>query len=183
MFAKQRAHLEWCDGTVGLELVDLDQATRQLMLRELERDLADGTLYHSKRFTETGRRDYPGLLRAAILGGSDESLIESLAAERRFDTRAAPRNAIRTYAESEFNTMYIRAVCLRAIDEGESEVEIYRAKPVAHPREEADAMAGLHVPAPELLAVLRSHRRLPRGLGSLGGPNSGLSVRLRRTRE
>jgi hypothetical protein len=165
---------------MGLDLVDLDQATRRLMLEELDRDLAEGSLYHSKRLTETGRRDYSGLLREAILSGSDETLIEALSGEHRFDTRAAPQNAIRTFAESEFNTMYIRAVCLQAIEAGESEVEIYRAKPVAHPREDSDAMVGLRVPARQLLAILRRHHRLPKGLGSLGGPNSGLSVRLRR---
>jgi hypothetical protein len=59
---------------MGLKYVNLDARTRELMVRELDRDLADGSLWYSDRLTLRGRADYPGLLRNSFTAGTDESL-------------------------------------------------------------------------------------------------------------
>jgi len=82
-------------------------------------------------------------------------------------------------AESEFNRYYIRALARRAIEDGISELVIYRAKPVTNPRPESEARIETSLPPQDLLDDLRSHLGDERpSLGVPSGPNSGLSVRL-----
>jgi len=89
-----------------------------------------------------------------------------------------PRNAPEMLAEGEFNRLYARGVCRRAIAQGITEVEIYRAKQVSVPRPDSEAKVGIKVNAGSLLEDLRTHQGVDPALGLPGGPNSGLSVRL-----
>lgn len=171
---------------MALQLENLDDRTRRCILDELKRDVAGGTLYLSPRLSERGRADYSDLLRAAIEGGDDVSLAESLrvqgrlkaARPRRTGTPARlPRTAAQTLAEGEFNRFYIRGVCRRAADDGIEEVEVYRAKQVRQPRPESQAMTGARISAAEYLEDLRTHPGVEPASG-FPRPNSGLSVRL-----
>lgn len=80
-------------------------------------------------------------------------------------------------AEGEFNRYYIRALCLRAIEEGKK-LKVYRAKEVGNPRSESAVKIGQEVDSQLLLADLRKNIGIDTCFGLPAGPNSGLSVRL-----
>jgi hypothetical protein len=87
-------------------------------------------------------------------------------------------NAHEMLGEGEFNRFYIRGLCLRAIEDGIPDVEVYRAKPVDSPRPESQALIGQRIKAEALLQDLRARTNVEPALGCPPGPNSGLSVRL-----
>jgi hypothetical protein len=65
------------------------------------------------------------------------------------------------------------------MEDGISELVIFRAKPVTNPRPESEARVETTLPAADLLEDLRAHPGdEPPALGVPSGPNSGLSVRL-----
>lgn len=176
---------------MGLRLENLDPHTRRFMLDELELDVARGTLYISPRLSECGLREYETLLRAAIERGDDESLANSLRAGGRMrgtEERRKPKGgstivrvpvtAPDTLAEGEFNRFYARGLCRRAVEDGIHKLVIYRAKEVANPRVESQAMIGTTIDAEVLLEDLRTHSGVEPAFGLPPGPNSGLSVRL-----
>jgi hypothetical protein len=78
-------------------------------------------------------------------------------------------------AQGEFNRYYIRGVCRRALEAGILDVEVYRARLVAAPRPDSEALIGRRLDAEQLIADLRTHMGVDTALG-LGRPNSGLSV-------
>jgi hypothetical protein len=90
---------------------------------------------------------------------------------------AAPKNAARILAESEFNRFYIRALARRAMEDGIPKLVVYRAKLVRNPRPESEALVETTLPPEASLADLRAHSDRPPSLGVPSGPNSGLSVR------
>jgi hypothetical protein len=116
---------------------NLDERTRQLMLEEVEYDIAHNQLHISPFLSGQGQWDYPHLLRKAIQKGNDETLVQDLQARRRI-LRALPRrkpkggyliaatveNAAEVLAESEFNRYYIRGLARRAIEEGIPELVV-----------------------------------------------------------
>jgi hypothetical protein len=176
---------------MGLQLADLDAATRFCMLAELEHDLEADSLYVGKYLSEAGRRRYPELLREAIEHGTDDSLAAALHApglflemhEKRKPTGGVtlakvPRTAHETLAEGEFNRFYLRGLCCRVVASRGGSVEIYRARASANPRPESEAMAGKVLDAAALLSDLRASVGVDTALHLPPGPNSGLSGRL-----
>lgn len=176
---------------MGLTYRNLDERTRELMLAEIERDIVANTLFLSDNLNPQGRVDYPNLIRATAMSGSDVTLSTDI--RSRLNMHEKPRklksggfskppvmrsNAHEMLAEGEFNRFYIRAVCLRAIEDGISEVVVYRAKSVQHARSESERKIGQHVAAETLLQDLRAHPGVDTALGLPSGPNSGLSVHL-----
>jgi len=172
---------------------NLDDRTRQLMLDEMEYDNEHNQLHISPFLSGQGQRDYPNLLREAIQNGNDETLAQSLSGHRRilktlprrqpkaggYSIAATPENAAQVLAESEFNRYYIRALARRAIEDGISELVVYRAKPARNPRPESEARVETTLSPEALLEDLRAHPGdEPPALGVPSGPNSGLSVRL-----
>lgn len=122
--------------------------------------------------------------------GTDESLAAELGSGGRLKTKetatrngktfakGVPVNASQTLAEGEFNRFYARGLCLRAVNEGHSQVRVYRAKDVASPRPASEAMIGMLLDAQALLEDLRQSSGVEPALGLPPGPNSGLSVEL-----
>jgi hypothetical protein len=176
---------------MSLYYVNLDERTRALMLEEVEYDIAHNQLHISPLLSGQGQQDYVNLLREAIQTGTDETLAENLSARRRitrtlprrkpkggFSIAAAPNNAAEMLAESEFNRFYIRALARRAIEDGISDLVVYRAKAVQNPRPESESLVESTLSPQELLDDLRAHPDEPPSLGVPSGPNSGLSVRL-----
>lgn len=175
-----------------LYLENLDDRTRQLMLDELEYDIAHNQLHISPFLSGQGQRDYLELIREAIRSGTDQTLAENLRLHRRinrtqprrqpkggYSIASTPENAAEVLAESEFNRYYIRGLARRAIDDGIPELVIYRAKPAKNPRPESEARAETTISPQDLLDDLRAHPGdEPPALGVPSGPNSGLSVRL-----
>jgi len=177
---------------MSLYFENLDDRTRQLMLDEMEYDIAHNQLHISPFLSGQGQRDYANLLREALQNGNDETLGQSLREHRRilktlprrnpkggYSIAATAENAAEVLAESEFNRYYIRALARRAIEDGIPELVIYRAKPARNPRPESEARVESALAPEELLEDLRSHPGdEPPTLGVPAGPNSGLSVRL-----
>ena len=177
---------------MALHFENLDDRTRQLMLDEMEYDIANNQLHISPFLSGQGERDYANLLREALQSGTDETLAQSLREHRRilrtlprrnpaggYSIAATAENAAEVLAESEFNRYYIRGLARRAIEDGIQELIVYRAKPVRTPRPESEARVETAIPPQELLEDLRSHPGDERPtLGVPSGPNSGLSVRL-----
>ena len=174
-----------------LFLENLDDRTRHFMLEELEYDIQNHQLYLSPHLSGQGVHDYPNLLRRALETGTAETLTDDLEKLRRtertterrkpgggFNTVSVPENAPETIAESEFNRYYIRGVARRALKEGIPAVVVYRAKPVAQPRPESEALIETAIDPMALLEDLRAHPGERPALGVPAGPGSGLSVRL-----
>jgi len=176
---------------MGLDYRNLDDRTRTLMLGEIDRDMAQNTLFLSDNLNPQGRADYPELLRTAARTGTDVMLAGSI--QGRLNSHEKPRrlksgefskpplmrsNAHEMLAEGEFNRFYIRALCLRSIEDGIAQVIVYRAKGVQNPRPESEARIGQSVAVDALLHDLRAHPGVDTALGLPPGPNSGLSVRL-----
>ncbi len=61
-----------------------------------------------------------------------------------------PGNAATLLAENEFNRYYIRAVCLVALKNKMSEVEVYRAKQTSSSRANSENKIGLRLPAKKI---------------------------------
>ncbi|NEZ66443.1 hypothetical protein D0962_27405 [Leptolyngbyaceae cyanobacterium CCMR0082] len=169
---------------------NLDSKTRQFMLQEVDLDIANGNLYMSKRFNSVGSAAYPELLREAVREQNEVWLTAQLqqrgcmkSQEERQTKKGisyvkVPVTAAETLSDGEFNRFYIRGVCARAVAEGKTEVEIYRAKAVSQPRAESQMLVGQHKSAVGLLDDLRNSPGTDTVLGLPPGPNSGLSVRL-----
>lgn len=168
----------------------LNESVRDAMVRELERDIADGTLYVSPRLTSEGARVWPAILREAFQSHDDtwtaatlrsRDLICSQEQRRKpkggFTMAKVPHTAPDTLAEGEFNRFYARGLCACVLASGESEVEVYRGKDAQSPRPESEAMIGLRLSAQALLDDLRTAQGVEPALGLPPGPNSGVTIR------
>lgn len=176
---------------MGLDYKNLDERTRTLILAEIERDIGANTLFLSDNLNPRGRADYPDLLRTAARNGSDVTLGAAILGRlnpyekpRKLKSGALSKppvmrsNAHEMLAEGEFNRFYIRALCLRAIEDGIPEVIVYRAKAVENARPESEQKIGERMSVEALLGDLRKHPGVDTALGLPAGPNSGLCVRL-----
>lgn len=154
------------------------------MADEVRAAVADGTLYLSKRFNETGQRGWATWLIAAAESHDEHWLawqIEANAAMKGFETKAKPTGgyttahvpvtAAETLADGEFNRYYMCAVCRKAIAEGKPVVTVYRAKHGATTRPGSDALIGTAFDPVTLIVELRTNPG-----HELTQPNSGLSV-------
>ncbi len=142
----------------------LDERTRHLMLKEMDLDISQGTLYISPRLSEQGAKNYPSLLRETIQSHDDawfanelrsQGYMNAFEQKRKpkggFTTAQVPITAPDTLAEGEFNRFYVRGLCARAMEDGIQEVEVYRGKEVNQPRPESEAMIGKRIPVQILL--------------------------------
>lgn len=171
-----------------LNLPNLDDVTRQLMVEEIESDLDSGRLYRGQYLTDEGWRRYPDALLDATRAGDDAALAVALGVPGGFMTHAprktrsggvtqaaVRRDAAQMLAEGEFNRFYLRAIARRAIDEFRR-IVVIRAKAVEHPRAESEARIGVEVDPQQLLRDLRENIGVDTALGLPAGPNSGLSA-------
>jgi len=176
---------------MALNLVNLDDRTRKLMLEEVGLDDSSGKLYISPRLNSRGEHEFPRLLREAVEKHDDAWLAEQLRSgglmkteeERRkpkggYTTAQVPVTAPDTLAEGEFNRFYIRGLCRRAVEDNVPKLVIYRAKQVSSPRRESEKMIGESVDPTKLLQDVRDSPGVDTALGLPPGPNSGLSVEL-----
>jgi hypothetical protein len=165
----------------------LDGETRGLMMKEITAALQAGELYFSARFNETGLTQWPDWLLTAAELHDEHWLafqIESNSAMKHLETRAKPSGgyttahvpdtAAETMAEGQFNRFYLAAICLRAIEDGQGNVRIYRARHRANPRPESHALEGTETDANMLLAEVRNKSQSLKC--ELLKPNSGLSI-------
>lgn len=174
---------------MGLSYRDLDDATRLLMVEEIDADIADGTIYLSRFLSPAGVDAWPVISRQAAANGTDDSLAMELGSLGRLNTHyekrkpkggttvsAVPYTAPQTMAEAQFNLYVMRALARRALETGQK-LLVYRGKEVEHPRSESERMIGTHVPPAFLLEELRRTKGVEPATG-MPLPNSGLCVRL-----
>jgi len=166
-----------------LNLADLNEATRQLMLEELGKDRASGKIYRSKRAALGTDSDYFQAQRSAFESGNPDLLVEALAAPGFFLSHQSDgkqingREAASVLGDGQFIVYHARAMCRRAIAEGR-EIEIYRAEDTRIHRRESDEVVGSRPDPTGLLNELRENSDQPWKLSTVGKPNSGLAVRL-----
>ena len=171
---------------MALHYANLDESTRSFMLSEVDLDLSHEKLYMSPRLDELGEQNYVFLLKEAIKHHDDAWLAQQLRSrgymkdyeQRGFKRVKVPVNAPDILSEGKFNRYYARGLCVRVIEEGMSQVEVYRGKSVSQPRPESEAMLGKKLSAEVLLKDLRESIGIGTVLGLPPGPNSGLTVRV-----
>ena len=175
---------------MGLDYKNLDDATRKGMISEIKRDAESGRVYISNYLNDEGREAWVEILQNAAAGGDDDTLASEIEgrgllrthAERR--TKAGvtmvkvPYTAHSTLAEGEFGRYFARGLCLRAISEGISELEVYRAKEVMEPRPSSEEKIGTRVSPDAILDDLRGTQGVEPALGMPPGPNSGLMLKI-----
>lgn len=164
--------------------LNLDEKTRAYMLSEIESDISNRRLFISQRLNELGKTEYPNFLISAVKNSDEEDFEKQLDLNKYFN-QTEIRNgkeikmnsqASKLLCQSEFNRYYIRAICLRALEEGSEEVEIYRARQSSWARPESEAKIGQKVQASELLEDLRNSIGVEPKL--FPDINSGLSIKL-----
>lgn len=176
---------------MGIYYENLDQQTREFMLKELELSISNGSLYISSRLNEQGRSNWEYLLREAIKNNDDTWLASQLRKQNylkseeerhlsggRTTIARVPTTAADTLAEGEFNRFYSRGLCARALASGVLEVEVYRGKEVQQPRPESETKIGNRFAAGELLEDLRKSKGVEPALGIPPGPNTGITIKL-----
>jgi hypothetical protein len=177
--------------TMSLYLHNLDARTRSLMHAEVQLDITHSQLYLSPRLSNLGLVAYPAVLLAAVAQGDADSLATSIANARMLNecetshsrrgtayVKRVQHDAHITLAHGEYNRFYLRGLCVRALEDGISHLEIYRAKVVNSPRWDSEARIAKLIAAAALLADLRANIGVDVALGVPNGPNSGLSARL-----
>ncbi len=176
---------------MGINYENLDERTREFMIKELELDISNKTLYVSPRLNSVGKTIWENILREAIQNHDDDWLADQLLNRRcmmthekrrtrsgRITIAKVPVTARETLAEGEFNRFYARGLCARAIEDGILDVEVYRGKQVKNPRPISQAMIGKRINAKALLGDLRRSQGVEPALKIPPGPNSGLTIRL-----
>lgn len=174
---------------MGLDYHNLDDYTRQLMLKEFNHDMECDNCYLSKRFNENGKACFVKIMPEHLLNGNDDTLAEALKSNDCFLTHEErktksgtilakiPDTASQTFAEGEFNRFYIRGLSLRALEEGK-QLEVYRARNSSNPRPDSENLIGRKFDARNLLGDLRDNKGIDTAFGLPSGPNSGLSVKI-----
>lgn len=175
---------------MSLNLLNLDGRTRVLMLEELDYDMERNQLHINPYLSGQGVHDFANLLREAMEEGDETHLAEALNQKRRIARTAArqrpsggyttvtvPANAAEMIADDAFNRYYIRALCRRALDDGQQLI-VYRAKAAHSPRPRSEELVETTVDPAMLLDDLRQHTGEETEMGIPGGPNSGISVHL-----
>lgn len=88
----------------------LQPSVHRLMAEEFRWSCRHSKLYLSKYLTAAGAECYPQLLEQAFVGGSPDSLCDSLHGAGLWQP-GAPKHSVDTFAWDEFNKYYMRALC------------------------------------------------------------------------
>lgn len=136
---------------------ELDEKTRKYMLEEFEKEISGNNPYRSKEFSDEGWRQFPEIMKRAILYGNEETLIKDLQNPtywkdygERFMKKTGkvirykidPVVAAERFAQTEFNTWYVRGLARRLLEEGVENCQVYRAAPAINPRIECCGYEG-----------------------------------------
>jgi hypothetical protein len=143
---------------------DLDPETRRWMLIELKEE-EDRAPYRSPSLSPVGRERFRAIMEEAIANGSESSLAAALESKEMWAEfepspfggvrRTEPARAAKALARTEFNTWYVRGLCRRLMEEGETLVQIYRAEASDAPGDECDAYENMFL---EIRHLYYGHR-------------------------
>lgn len=165
----------------------LDGRTRVLMCEEITTAEKTNNIYESTRFNVTGQKIWVELLQKAAQEYDEHWLayqLELVGAMKHLEMKAKPNGgytiahvpdiATEILADGQFNRFYMAAICRRALEDGKSNVMIYRAKKRKEPRPESRILEGKFMDAKALLQELKIKELSLKC--DLLKPNSGLSI-------
>ncbi len=119
-----------------LRYEELDDTTRRWMMEELRAEEARAP-YRDPSLSAEGRAIFPRLMEEAVLRGDEGSLARSLSPPSYWaEFEPAPQGGVRrtdparasvVLARQEFNTIYVRGLARRLIEEGEEHCQVYLA--------------------------------------------------------
>jgi len=164
--------------------LNLDEKTRNLMLNEINSDISSNKLYLSNRLNQNGKDKYSNYLIESVKNGNEETFTNLLVQGNNFNeteliqgkSKKVPSNAATLLCQSEFNRYYIRAICLRALNQDQNEIEIYRGRESSWARPESELLIGTSLNATDLLEDLRNSIGIsPKLFPEI---NSGLTVKI-----
>lgn len=128
---------------MAMQFEELDDVTRQHMLREFEHEWASADRYEPLRLSAAGLGAFPHLMGDAISQGDEIWLGRKLAADRSYwlryeeywdhrkqtmrERRINVVQSAETLARHEFNTFYVRGLAMRLLAEDVDSVQVYRA--------------------------------------------------------
>ncbi|DAA84456.1 TPA: hypothetical protein CPT90_05750 [Candidatus Gastranaerophilales bacterium HUM_3] len=166
---------------------NLDNKTRLIMINEFERDIKNCLFYEPSSMKSEYVSSYKLLLRKYFevgqIEGLEKALKPSFIKAKDKNCRKTPSNITQIIAFSDFNRYYVRAILIRAIDEGKS-VSIYRAKQSLNERAESKALINKCYrekrTLEQMLRIIRDYRILFSSQSKITflQPNSGLSLKL-----
>lgn len=143
---------------------ELDEETRRWMLEEFRQEEATAP-YRSPSLSPEGRDRFGALMEDAINGGTEDTLAESLRSKELWAEhepsplggirRTDPVRAAKALARTEFNTWYVRGLCRRLLEEGETLCQVYRAAEADAPGDECTAFENMFL---EIKYLYNGHR-------------------------
>lgn len=159
------------------------------MRDEVITDLNEERMLVSERLNENGKNRWHILLEKVVTEHNEIWLADQIKKENLLNTSERrrkktggyiqakiPITAAEILANGEFNKYYIRAICLKAIQNQQTFVIVYRARGVENPRTKSTQKVGNQLNAESLLADLRA-KKGDDSLFLLAQSNSGLSVK------
>ena len=173
---------------------ELDDKTRQYMLKEFQDEEKSGNPYRSKRLSALGLEKFPSLMEKGIKNGNEVTLEKDLndssywkssetshSGKGTAFSKNIPSDASKMLALSEFSTWYTRGLSKILIDEGVTECEVYRADTAAVPRCECTKWERLKTDVQQAYDGHRKryhHENIDRKAFSIpSGPNCHHSIR------
>lgn len=166
--------------------LDLNKEIRELMKEEVVFDKNKGILSKSTRFNDEGNSEYSSILLKSIENGDEKTLsselvgffkIKEISHNKQGNTieKDIPTDANETFANTEFNRFYMRALCVFALKNNKN-LEIYRAKGSLNHRIESDTLEGSKIEdVQQALTKLRDNKDY---YSFIAKPNSGLSLKI-----
>ena len=163
-------------------------AVQRFMIDEIQDDIVNSKIYLSPNLNQKGIKEYPNIFLNSVKRNGIDDFISNLTldyfnthtlrntkngpifAKMRFDANIM-------LCQSEFNRFYMRAICLKSLDENKKFVKVYRAGEVKIKRSISYNLIGKEFLAEEILNDLRQNPGKETRY-KLGSPNSGLSVEL-----
>lgn len=137
-----------------MKFEELDDKTRECMLREFEDEESGGCPYRSKYLSPIGKKVFHDLMRTAIKGGDEKTLWQSLSKQSYWNTtmpastksgykRIDLKSASKRLSLTEFNTWYTRGFARRLMEEKEEQCQVYRAETAPRQRQECTMYEGM----------------------------------------
>lgn len=148
---------------MAMKFTELDEVTREWMLKCFENEESSGNPYRSGVLTKQGLKEWPDIIRRVITdtNGSEVTLAAVLSRPAYWlavDARAHrvnPVQASERLAITEFNTWYVAGLAARLQKEGQTHCGVYRA---GIPRRESAGCSAHEGQTYALAEIIAGHR-------------------------
>lgn len=125
---------------MGMKFEELDDITRGYMLQSFDAEESNPAPYRGRALSRAGQDAFPQIMNDALRAGNEETLQSALAVSHNWkasetyvragvarERKINIAQASERLALTEFNTWYVRGLCLRLIDESVDLCQTYRA--------------------------------------------------------